>query len=390
MYLTAFLHREKLFEITNRWLSNRLEPEDPIILTKIITYDSFAAWEMLLFFMTTLLETIVGTPVHRKKISDKKEFKDFICNANISNSNRVRALISKYRNMSEFFYVGSPFAGYIYHTHSSPIIGISRFKRVKRIAEKASRYASMYLHNQVQIKGEEIAKQKATSEDHYIDQISYELLLKAEEQVMKRIRKQGLSLPVHPMAIKDILGIKVIRNGIGESALESAISDYPGAQIVEKETHTGRYSAVHYVVEIKANFEYIVNRFRDNENCIDYRMRGLPKKGLQKDFIEFMKTGAETLQIDVISTTYEELIESEIGRSMHETRIFKQRQQQNYLGNLPINVEYIIEYLFAVGLSPAVRIDDIPIKIWGRYLPDALSYRIRKLYNMSEYCLVET
>ena len=110
MYLTAFLHREKLFEITNRWLSNRLEPEDPIILTKIITYDSFAAWEMLLFFMTTLLEKTMGTTVYRKKLSDKKEFKNFICNANISNSNRVRALISKYRNMSEFFYVGSPFA----------------------------------------------------------------------------------------------------------------------------------------------------------------------------------------------------------------------------------------------------------------------------------------
>ena len=390
MYLTAFLHREKLFEITNRWLSNKLEPDDPLTLTKIITYDSFAAWEMLLFFMTDMLETITGTTVHRKKLTDKKEFKDYICNANISDSNRVHELISEYRSMSEFFYIGSPFAGYIYHTDSSPIIGISRFKRVKRIAEKASRYASMYLHNQVQSKGQKIARQKAGSDEHYIDQISYEVLLRAEEQVMKRIKKEGLFLPVQHMAIKDILGIKIIRNGIGESALEAAISNYPDALIVEKETHTGRYNAIHYVIELRADFDYINNRFREITNRIDYRTRGLAKKGIKKDFREFLKTGAETLQIDLIYTTYEELIESEIGRSMHETRIFRQRQQQSYLGNLPINVEYIIEYLLAVGLSPVVQIDNIPIKIWGRYLPDTLSYGIRKLYNMSEYCLIET
>ena len=390
MYLTAFLHREKLFEITNRWLSNKLEPEDPLTLTRIITYDSFAAWEMLLFFMDTLLESITGANVNKKKLADKKEFKDFICNANIGDSDRVRQLVSEYRSMSEFFYVGSPFAGFIYYTDSHPIIGISRFKRVKRIAEKASRYASMYLHNQVQAKGKEIAKQTATSKNHYIDQISYDLLLKAEEQVMKRIRTDGISLPVEPMAIKDILGIKIIRNGIGESALEKAISAYPGAKIVEKETHTGRYNAVHYVVELKVDFDYIAKRFRTNTDGTEYRTRGLPKKGIQKDFKAFMKTGADTIQMDLISTSYEELVESEIGRSMHETRIFRQRQQQSYLGNLPINVEYIIEYLLAVGLSPATRIENIPIKIWGRYLPDTLSYRIRKLYNMSEYCLIGT
>lgn len=390
MYLTAFLHREKLFEITNRWLSNKLEPEDPLTITKVITYDSFAAWEMLLLFMDTLLKTITETTVHKKNIADKKEFKDFICNANISDSNRVCTLISEYRNMSEFYYVGAPFAGYIYHTDSHPIIGISRFKRVKRIAEKASRYASMYLHNQVQMQGKEIARQNTPENDHYIDQISYELLLKAEEKVMKRIRKNGISLPVQTMAIKDILGIKIIRNGIGDSELESAILEHPGTKIVEKEIHTGRYNAVHYVIELHIEVDHIVKRFKENASRMDYKMRGLPKKGIQKDFIEFLSTGADTLQMDLISTTYEELVESEIGRSMHETRIFRQRQQQGYLGNLPINVEYIIEYLLAVGLSPATQIDHIPIKIWGRYLPDTLSYRIRKLYNMSEYCLIGT
>ena len=40
MYLSAFLHRAEFFEITNRWLSDRFEPEDPLKTTRIITYDS--------------------------------------------------------------------------------------------------------------------------------------------------------------------------------------------------------------------------------------------------------------------------------------------------------------------------------------------------------------
>ena len=52
-------------------------------------------------------------------------------------------------------------------------------------------------------------------------------------------------------------------------------------------------------------------------------------------------------------------------------------------------MEYIIEYLLAIALSPVVSIDEIPIKIWGRYLPESLSHNIRKLHNMSEYSLIE-
>jgi len=42
---------------------------------------------------------------------------------------------------------------------------------------------------------------------------------------------------------------------------------------------------------------------------------------------------------------------------MHESRIFMQRQQQELYGNISLNIEYIIEYLLAVGLSPTVHMD---------------------------------
>ena len=156
MYLTAFLHREALLDITNRWLSNRLWDEDPLTITKIITYDSFAAWEMLLEFIDELLKPLISVPLHKKKLRDKKELKDFICNVNFSGSKHVQNLISSYRNMSEFYYVGSPMAGYVYYTEHRRLACISRFKRVKRIAEKASRYASMILSESVKTTAREL------------------------------------------------------------------------------------------------------------------------------------------------------------------------------------------------------------------------------------------
>ena len=388
MYLTAFLHRDRLYQITNRWLSDRLAPQDPLEITKIITYDSIAAWETLLDFADDLLSRLTRSTLHQKKITDKKELKDLICDTPFKRTERIRALIAQYREMSEFYYIGSPIAGYVYFDHTPRIVGFSRFKRVKRIAEKASRYASIYLSKEVQSAALQIERQRAAlpadSPGQKLDQ-----MLNAEEAVMRRIKENGLVLPEQRMRIQDILGVKVIDSGFGEAALESAIARYRDAEIIEKEKHSGDYNAVHYIIELRVDFDRIIKGFVRDCRSVDYRSRGLPRNGLEQDFIDFVKTGSDTIELDLILTTFEELIESEIGRSMHETRIFKQRQQRGFLGNIPINVEYIIEYLLAVGLSPETEIDEIPIKIWGRYLPDTLSYRIRKLYGMPEYCLVK-
>lgn len=388
MYLTAFLHREALFDITNRWLSNRLREEDPLAITNIITYDSFAAWEMLQEFIDALLTPLIRAPIHKRKIRDKKELKDFICNVNFQSSEHIKHLIASYRNMSEFYYVGSPMAGYIYYNEHRRLTCISRFKRVKRIAEKASRYASMILSETVKTTARELTDLMVNHTDSTTEK-SLDQLLKAEKEVMDRIKTDGITLPVEPMKIKDILGAKIIDHGFGERALEAVISEMSGVNIVEKERHSGNYNAIHYVVELLVDFDYIIQKYRDSYQSFDYSKRGLSQKNIRNDFARFIVTGSNTLQVDLILTTFEELIESEIGRSMHETRIFLQRQEQTYLGNIPTNVEYIIEYLLAIALSPVVTVDEIPIKIWGRYLPDSLSYSIRKLYNMTEHSLIE-
>ncbi len=387
MYLSAFLHRDELFDITNRWLSDNLHLDDPVVITKSIAYDSFAAWEMLLRFFDELLKALTESQVRRSKIADKKDLKDSICIDTGRGSNRTRRLIADYRKMSEYFYVGSPFAGNIYHDERNRVVGIGRFKRVKRIAEKASRYASMALFEKVKTAAMEGSKSGAGLAND-TRKIPFNRLLKAETQVMREMKEFGVVLPVQSMTIADILGIKVIDNGFGETRFEDSIAGISGARIVEKERHSGIYNAAHYTVEVQADFGYVTDRFNESYQDVDYSRRGLKNQDILKDFAQFIITGADTFQIDLILTTFDELIESEIGRSMHEDRIFKQRQQQQYFGNIPTNVEYIIEYLLAVGLSSTVHISEIPIKMWGRYLPDALSYKIRKLYDMPEHCLI--
>jgi len=387
MYISAFLHRNELFDITNRWLSNKLEPKDPLQITKIITYDSFAAWETLLPFADNLLKHLTNFSVFRKSISNKKDLKDFICNTKNQKTDRVKHLVSEYLRVSEFYYIGSPLSGYIYHDARPQILSICRFKRVKRIAEKASRYASMYISDKVRVEAYEMC-QRGKQALNYKDQIPNEMLMEAEKKVMSRIKAYGIELPVQTMTIKDVLGIKVIDNGYGGKTLESGISKFNGAKIVEKERHTGKYKATHYVVALSVDFDDLINKFNKNSNDMHFTQKGLPVDRLNEDFAEFVVTGADTVYVDLIFTSFEELIESEIGRSMHENRIFKQRLQNKIFSNIPINIEYIIEYLIAVGLSPTIHIDEIPIKIWGRYLPDTLSDKIRKLYQMPEYSMI--
>lgn len=387
MYISAFPHRDQLYAITNRWLSNRLEPTDVLDITRIITYDSFTAWETMLLFINKLLKNLNGSLIHRKKISHKKELKNFICAEKYQSTERIKYLISEYKKMPEFFYIGSPITGYIYHDSLFNLLGMCRFKRVKRIAEKVSRYASMHIYKQVDIKAIEISGFQ-TQIPNLEKAIPFENFIEAEKEIMMQIKKNGIQFPLQTTTIRDVLGIKIVDHGYGEKKLQHIISQFNGAKIIEKETHTGNYNAIHYVVELRINFNYIIDRFKHKSNYRQYIQRGLPADGLYEDFEKFITNGLDTVQVDLIFTSCDELIESEIGRSMHEYRIFEQRQKQKNLGNIPINIEYIIEYLLSVGLSPTVQVDEIPIKIWGRYLSDTLTDRIQNLFQIPKYSLL--
>lgn len=389
MYISAFPHREQLFEITQRWLADDLKPTDPMEITRIITYDSFTAWETVQEFVLDLLPRLYEGEVRKRPILNKKELKDYLCYTSHPRTARIDTLVTEYLEAPEYYYTGSPIAGLIYHTDADRILSLCRFKRINRTAEKASRYAALHIHETILAAANPRLRERfpaAAFEDNGV----MDELVAAELKVMRKVRKEGLRLPADIMSVKDVVGMKVIKSDFDEKTLESAILGLPGVDILEKERHEGMYNAVHYLVELPLDADRMSRRFSAVCQGMNLAARGLPAEECASDYRAFFKSGDPTIQLDMILTTFSELCESEIGRSMHERRIFNQRQQQRLYGNIPKNIEYIIEYIFAVGLSPAMYIDEIPIKLWGRYLPDTLGYRIRQLFKMPEFSLLDT
>lgn len=387
MYISAFLHRDALFEITGRWLSGRMAPDDPLTLTRIINYDGFAARETLLAFVPALLGQLGESDYSVRAIHRKKDLKDWICKGRNHASPRIETLCAAYRRMPEFYFVGSPMAGRLFHAPGGRIICFSRLKRVRRIAEKASRYVAQHVFQDVEKEARTLMKARGHRRAATAG-TPPEILTEAERKVMLAVKEKGLHLPVRAMTLKDVLGMKIIDTGFGEAGIENTVDRMDSAVIVEKEIHRGAYNAVHYVIELKADFDALLAAFKKWANPSILVRRGLPVENVCADFNDFIRTGVDTVQVDLILTTFDELVESEIGRSMHEIRIFRQRQQQAIYGNIPVNIEYILEYMLAVGLSPKVHLDDIPMKIWGRYLPDTLSHLIRELYFLPESTLI--
>jgi hypothetical protein len=388
MYISAYTHRRQLLQITERWLSNQLAPDDALQITRIITYDGFIAWHTLVDFVQSLTRRLDNAKIRSVALYCKKGLKDFITATCHSRSPRAAELIADYRRLPEYYYVGSPMAGYLFHDPAGRVLSICRFKRTKRIAEKASRYAALHMRERLRQQSEQLTRETpAATPARDVDPTAVQR--RAEEALMGTIRDGGLRLPRLEMEIRDVVGAKIIDWGFGPAGLEAAMGELPGLRILEKEIHQGVYNAVHYTIGLQIETDPIIKAFAASPQRQTCRRRGLSSGDGTADFEAFLHDSARELSLDLILTTYEELLESEIGRSMHEARIFRQRQEESLFGNIPANIGYIIEYLLAVGLSPVTQIDDIPIKLWGRYLPDTLSYCIRKLYGIPEYTLID-
>ena len=156
-------------------------------------------------------------------------------------------------------------------------------------------------------------------------------------------------------------------------------------KILDKEEHWGNYQANSLILEVSWNKEHVCRRYKDCRAWEKYLNRGIPEDELRRGLEPFLDAAKPTLNMELIISTFPDMVESELGKSIHEERIIAQRDNKVYKGYIPMNVEFLIEYLFALGLSPRVSIDRLPIKLWGRYLPDTISSHIRQLYHIPEY-----
>jgi len=391
VYLTSFIHREDLFNITERWLCGRLEPDDGLRITQILICDGFVLGEALETMGNLLLGMIYDGPFQKEYIHFKGELRDAICCSAQDLTPRVNELIHHYKSNPDFFYREAPVNGVICLGKKRHFLGFYRIKRPRRIAEKANRYIENWIFREVQDWAHKMAEERARKLSIPIERLltpKEEMareFTNAEGVIAERFKEGTIELDRSALTIHDVGGIKIVGDNERLSHLERTLSDHPIIKIVNKEKYWGNYQANSLIIEISWNKEHICRRYMDNRAWKKYLYRGIPEEELQKGLEPLLDGTQPTINIELILSTLPDMVESELGNSIHEERIIAQRNNKVYKGYIPMNVEFLIEYLFAVGLSPQIPIDSLPIKLWGRYLPDTISSHIRKLYQIPEY-----
>ena len=390
MYLSSFVHREALFELTRRWLCARLEPDDGLLVTRILICDGFVLGETLETLSKRLLGMVHPGPFQIKRIHLKGELREALCRSARDPDPRVGELIRSYMERPEFFYSDVPINGAMALDREGRLLGLYRLKRPRRIAEKANRYIANWIFQMVQEKARRLAEERAR-----VLRIPLELLLtpqeemaqefiRAEEAIAGSFREGKVQMDRSALTINDIGGIKIVAEEEALARLEEILGGEPDLEVVEREEHKGEYRARSFILKHTWDREAVCKAFLERKAWKHYANRGIPEEELASGIESWLEDAAPDLYLEVMLSTFPDMVESELGCCIHEERILAQRDTKVYKGYIPANVEFLVEYLFSVGLSPQTRIDSLPIVLWGRYLPETMISKIRELYGVGE------
>jgi hypothetical protein len=207
----------------------------------------------------------------------------------------------------------------------------------------------------------------------------------AEETIAQGFKEGRVKLDKAALTIPDVGGVKIIAEEEKLSRLEESLRNDRVVKVIEKERHEGDYRARSLIIDVPWDRESTCKRYMETDAWQTYLHRGIPEEELRKGIEPLLDKAEPRIGIELILSTFPDFVESELGASIHEERIVAQRNQKAYKGYIPKNVEFLIEYLFAAGLSPQTNIERLPVKLWGRYLPDAIGYHIRQLYGQPEH-----
>jgi hypothetical protein len=309
-------------------------------------------------------------------------------------SPRLDELFNQYRANPDFYYRESPINGVMCLDGSDRLVGLYRIKRPTRIAEKANRYIANWIFRTVREKAQEKAEERAritgvplsslfTPEKEMIHEF-----IEAEKTIARSFSDGAISFNRTALTINDVGGMKIIAEPERLAHLEEVLSGDPAVLLVEREQFTGNFHATSLVLHLAWDRERICRHYIEGRNWEKYTNRGIPEEKLRRGLAPMIEDAEPTLGIELILSTFPDLVESELGNSIHEERIVAQRDDRTYKGYIPMNIAFLIDYLFAVGFSPQVEVDHLPIKLSGRYLPDTLLSYIRQLYHLPDYDLI--
>ena len=389
------MHRDDLFDITMRWLNDDPHEDDGRRLTEIFLFESAVSAPIVQDIMLRLFAKLYSGPLSVERVQYKDVLRARLIDGIPSATLRMRELIEAYQKSPEEFFPGMPVDAVILSTPAQRLVSLSRIKRPTRVAEKVAFRLTDALADRVRQEAEVFASARALARGVPLDRlISTEQQMRedfvaAERAVASEFRQGKFSFHRHQLTINDIIGFKLIGDEGELLWAEHMLAEEPNITVVEREEHRGHYNATNLLIDIELP---PVGQIIDDNARRDWHQaaqRGLDASLAPKRFASYVESGARTVRTEVILTTYPELIESELGRSLHELRILRLRDRQSYSGQIAQNARYIIEYLFAVAYAPTAYVPTLPVKMWGRYLPDTVLTAVGQLFGVKQNGLLK-
>ena len=368
-----------------------VQPSDADLITRLVHFNNVYLSRYLKIFSEKVFQELHKCELYCRPAYIKSDLKDIIVANPPYHNPRIDQLIADYHVEPERFYRETPFHAMLFFRKgdsADEYLGSSRKKRVHRLAEKSARRIIDWIFNAIKKRADLLADdrarilgiprdQLATSQEEMIEEF-----LKAENRLLEDFKQKREIHDVEEMMINDVAGMKVILEDARQGELLSVLRHTEGCEIVEEERHTGKYNATNLIVCYSPPHEEILSQPL-SEKIIDImHVRGSRTADCNREFAEFVRSGEDHIYLEIIVYDYEEMLESEIGRCMHEDRIIEQRLRQPYNGHLAKNVEYLLEYLFVFPYSLQRELGELPIKLWNRYLPDYFDEVVRRLYSI--------
>jgi len=388
--INSYLHRGMLSDIIRRWMYAEARPADADLLTRLVHFNHVYVARYLERFSTLIFQELHRTEIVSRRVQLKGELKDALVAEPHYRNGRINKLLQDYRENPGRFYRETPFHGTLYfHRQSGRYLGSSRIKRVRRLAEKAARRIIDKIFETIKHHADLLADERARRLG-----ISREALLTAPEDMTKeflqaenrileelRLKRPFLDAGEQPV-IDDVAGMKVILEEPEQQRLTALLDRLPRCEVIEQERHVGRYNATNLIVRYRPPREELIARPLGGGLLKIMQARGFSPYEAREAFVEFVESGEETVHLEMILSTYQEMVESEIGRCIHEDRIIEQRLRQQYRGPLARNIQCLMEYLFTYPLSRQRDMGELPIRLWHRYLPDYFDEILKKLFHI--------
>ncbi len=375
--LGSMLHREELADILGRAIEDRLEPDDPTRLKRIVNLNSYAMRVWSTHFAVRLFEAVRGPDVQTVSVRAKGELKDLVVANPYYLTPRIETLINRYKKYPEDFYRETPYEGLLFVQGEPPrYVGSRRIKRVRRVAEKCARRLIDYLFEQIRRRADELAEERArhhgiprelliTPPDEMVAEFQH-----AERRVLKSIREGQFLVTMPQFFIDDVVGIRVLVSPEVAPRVEEYLATHPDLAVVDEKRFSGNFVGLNRVLSYRLPVDEVVKEPPPSAACEVLVQRR-----------EFVPTGEGEVRFEILLINFEELMESEVGRSMHEEHILEQREKQEYRGRLARNIEALMAFLFAFALSPRPTFERLPIQVGGSYLDDYLDSVMRSLFS---------